>query len=394
MRARSHGHRGTRRGAALIAALSMLLLLTMLGTSYVGYMSLEQKESLLSVQTTRARYLADAGVYAAIGQIQAAIRENQVPQTEYTFEIPLYMSVRGELEAAQQTVTVQVTDESALVNINHVERAVLEALGIPRHAAREIRNELARPTAADEPAKWFANVQGLRTRGFVSGQNFQDLKLDSMTVYTAADPSDPRNYININSAPAGVLAALFNLTDEEAAALIEKRPFRSWDDAIRKIGKDPSTFNVIANAEPNRAMPVELALSSRCFRLVSSTTMQNAFTSRRGMTKGVEAVVILDDAGGYEFRFWSETPAELTEIIMAEGTGDEDAEGMVDETGNAPIEESGEGSEESLIDSESADADRAPAEGEMTGDAPSESEDTPAPAVPTDETESGENTAP
>lgn len=375
-----------RRGAALISALSMLLLLTMLGTAYIGYMSLEQKESRLSTQGTRARHLADAGMYAAIGEIQAAVRENRVPQTEYTFEIPLYMSIGGELTAQPQTVTVQVTDESALININHVERAVLEALGVPRHAAREIRNELSQPEGQDAPAKWFSTVQGIRTRGFVSGQNFQDVLIDSMTVYTAADPNNPRNYININSAPPSVLAALFNLSADEAAAVAEMRPFRSWDDAVEKIGKDPSKYNVIANAEPNRAMPVELALSSRCFRIISSATLQNAFTSRQGMTKGVEAVVLLDDAGGYEFRFWSETPVELTEIIMAEGTGDEESEVV-------PVDETAEVTEDDSIDSESADADRAPAEREATGDAPSESEDTPATAVPNDETESGANAA-
>lgn len=384
-----HRNRNAARGAALISALSMLLLLTMLGTAYVGYMSLEQQESRLSVQSSRARYLADAGIYAAIGELQAAIRDNRVPETEYTFDVPLYMSVRGELQREPQSVTVRVSDESALININHVERAVLEALGVPRPAARRIRNELSAAAGSAGIQNWFANVQGLRTRGFVSGKDLARIKTDLMTVYTAADPEDPRNYININSAPPAVLAALFNLSEEEALGVAEKRPFRSWSDAVEKIGKDPAQYNVIANAEPNRAMPVELALSSRCFRLISTANLQNAFTTRRGMTKGVEAVVLLSDDGqDYEFRFWSETPAELTETMMAEGTGSEAAE---PESGEAsPEEASGEALEESPTDSDGGDADGAPAEGDATGAAPPESEDTPATAVPDEQTESGD----
>lgn len=369
-------NRGARRGAALITALSMLLLLSMLGTAYVGYMSMEQDDSRMSVQSTRARYLAEGGLYAAIGEIQTAIRAGRVPESEHTIELPVYMMQRGELITETQSVTVQITDESARANVNHVDRAVLEALGVPRDAARDIRAVFS-GTGADggtTPTAWFASVQDLRTRGFLTGPEFVRAQQDSMTVYTAADPDNPRNYININSAPAGVLTALFNLTADEALSLVQKRPFSSWDDVVRKIGKDPATFNVIANAEPNRAMPVELALSSRCFRLVSTTKMINAFTSRKGLTKGVEAVVLLsDDGNSYEFRFWSETPVELTEIVMAEGTGEEE--------GQVPPAGAGEAPEEATSTSEGAKAEGAPAEGETAGPAPSEQNATSAQAV-------------
>jgi type II secretory pathway component PulK len=356
-----------RRGAALISALSMLVLLSMLGTAYVSYMLLEQDEARMSVQNVRARYLADGGIQAAIGEIQAAIEDGRVPQTQYSFDLPLYMNNGGTLEPDSQQVSVQVTDESALININHVERAVLEALGIPRNVARDIRNQLPRAEIPSmERRTWFSSVEDLRTRGYLDGKEFRNTQTDLMTVHTVADPDNARNFININSAPAGVLAALFNLTNDQALAVVEKRPFRSWDDVVRKVGTDPSTYNVVANAEPNRAMPVELALTSRCFRLVSEANMVNALTSRRGLTKRVEAVVIVNDDGTYTYRLWTETPAELTEIHMAEGTGEE---GTLDAT---DIDESG---------TEGADTEGAPAEGETDESAPSEPVDDSAQAV-------------
>ncbi len=313
--------RNSQRGAALIAALGMLMLFSVLGTAYVSFMSLEQQSSRMALQETRARHLAQGGIYAAVGELQAAIQSGNVPAASYTFQIPLYMPDGDQFAEVPQEVTVQVIDESALINLNHIERELLEAVGIPRSKARDIRNKLPRHEIPSmEKRYWLSSLDSLRTRDFLTAREFQNLDTDILTVFTVADADNAANFININSASSKVLGILFNMTEPEAEVLAAKRPFTSWSDVTTKVGRDPSTYRVHTNPLSNREMPTELALTSRCYRLISSSQMKNNQTTRFGMSSEMETVVLLQDDGSYTFRFWDEAPSERVTFDVASAT--------------------------------------------------------------------------
>ena len=61
-----------RRGAALIMALTMLALFTVLGTLYVSNMSTELSRADRALREARARQTAQAGIEAAVGELERA----------------------------------------------------------------------------------------------------------------------------------------------------------------------------------------------------------------------------------------------------------------------------------------------------------------------------------
>lgn len=336
-------------GVALITALAMLLIFTILGTAYVGFMSIEQDNARYEGQQVHARHLARGGLHAAIGEIQAALQAGNRPQEEYEFQIPVYLRVAGALTAHPQTVHVSVLDESGRINVNHAPRQVLEALGFDRRIVRKLKGGLPAPgEPSTSDRRWLASVHELRSRGFLGAKAFKALDKDILTVYTVEDPGNPTGFINLNSAPAPVLAAVFNISPEEAETLTHARPFSSWEDAVAKTGRDPGTYNVQPSLQAPRAMPAELALDSKCYRLVSSAArVKTRGTQGHHSRAVVEAVVIIKGSGDYEFRFWSEVPGEeapdLDSSVEQEAAEDEpkpelEAKEQTEAAGGTPVE--------------------------------------------------------
>jgi DNA uptake protein ComE-like DNA-binding protein len=252
-------------------------------------------------------------VYAAIGEAREAIAHGRVPPGQYSIPLTEYRLEATGPGAYPQTVQVSLTDESARVNLNFAPVAVLRAMGLPEHAAQAVQDYRTKG------GKRLANVDALRAEGLVDGQTFRALHRDLFTVYTASDPRQPHSYLNLNSAPEAVLAAVFGIGAEEAAALAAKRPFATWADVLQKVGREPSTFNVAAPQYALRDMPAELALSSRCYRLQSIVELDMPGGRGRLVHAGVEAVVAFLEDGTYTIRYWRELHSGAAKEVSGDG---------------------------------------------------------------------------
>lgn len=289
-------------GVALFVALSLLLVFSMLGTAYVKYMNVELKSTQVDIQKLRGKHLGQSGVYAAIGEIEAAIAHGEAPAGSYQFDMPVYRMQKADdgvtLEQVEfpQSVKAQVSDESGLVNLNHAPDAVLTALKVPQSVINERRGRNFRP---------FVSVDDLRSRDLMNSQDYAALDRGSLTVYTG-DKTGAN--VNLNAAGPNVLSAIFNITVAEAEALSGKRPFTSWEDVVEKVGRAPSTYRVPSSGQ---SMPAGLSLTSDCYRILSTANMITTDTSRNGLDVDVEAVVRFSGEG-FSVRFWTESPANIT----------------------------------------------------------------------------------
>lgn len=291
--------KNAQSGMALVAAISLLVIFAMLGTAYIGYMTVEYDEAGIAMHDVRARELAQAGIYAAIGEAQAAIARGEAPKGEYAISLSAYRQEATGQGVYPQTAEVKVADESARVNLNYAPAALLRALGMPEKTAKAVEDYRA-------SGKRLASVDALHSEGLADKQAMQSITRELLTVYTGSDPRQPHSYLNLNSAPDAVLAAIFGINAEEAAALAAKRPFASWEDAVQKVGREPSTFSVAAPQYASRDKPADLALNSRCYRLTSLVAMDMPGGTGRPVHAGVEAVVAFLEDGTYAIRYWHE----------------------------------------------------------------------------------------
>lgn len=282
---------------ALVAAIGMLVVFAMLGTAYIGYMTLDYDQTRQEMRDVRAESLAEAGIYAAIGEAQAAIARNEAPKTEYTIALNAYRQEATGQGAYPQSIRVKVSDESARVNLNFAPGALLHNLGLPDNAVKAVADYRA-------AGKRLASVEALKSEGLIDTATLQALKRDQFTVYSGTDLRQPHSYINLNAVSEPILAAIFNINAEEATGLAAKRPFASWEDAVQKVGREPATFSVASAQYATRDMPADLALNSRCFRLESLVNVD--MPGGRTASAGVEAVVSFLENGTYSIRYWHE----------------------------------------------------------------------------------------
>ncbi len=77
-------------GVALFLAISLLALFSVLGASYLRYMSLELDESDMRINGMRIRNYAAAGINSVAGHIRSAILAGEQPQQEYVFTYNVY----------------------------------------------------------------------------------------------------------------------------------------------------------------------------------------------------------------------------------------------------------------------------------------------------------------
>lgn len=317
-------HRSTQgdRGMALLTALALLFLFSLLGAAYVGYMTNEVERTDFAIRGVRARNMARGGVHTATGAIRQAIDENRLADllaSPFDLELPVYKSQPdaalgfGVRENQRAVTRVAVYDESGKVNVNHAPPRVLQAvLGVDRDTARRIRSSL--PSAGASGGQWFSGLEGLVHRGFLSREGFDALDKDLVTVYTVFDHARPGASLNVNAAPDAVLVAIMDLSPEARAAIGEQRPvFKSPVELAAVAGKQTSTFNFKPKpgSAPN-ALAEELCFDSRCFRIVSTASIWNVGpndTEYRKTEARVEAVVVLTP-GGVQVTYWSEAPEQ------------------------------------------------------------------------------------
>ncbi|MFP6582464.1 MAG: type II secretion system protein GspK [Candidatus Hydrogenedentota bacterium] len=316
--------RRSEAGVALFASLALLLIFAMLGTAYVRYMTTNLHDTRYSLQQVRADYLSQGGIYAAIGELEAARAQGEEPDALYNFELQAYRNDETGVRVADtQEVNVKVRDESGLVNLNHAPESLLIALGIPAEVVAKLRVETElRP---------LTSVDDLRTRDFMNTQVFTALNTDVFTVHTGDQGSAS---INLNTADVSVLAAIFNVDPAEAHQIAEQRPFRSWQDVVSKVAREPSTFSIATKRD--RSMPDGISLDTSCYRLLSEAYLQTRNTTSKGLQVAVEAVVQLHAERGYSIRHWNENPPDASfEMLEQDDRPEEDTSNTTENAGNS-----------------------------------------------------------
>ncbi len=308
-------------GAALIFALGLLVVFAALGGAYLRYMALEQQRSQNYLAAVSARQLAERAVWATVGDIQAARASGEVPALGTREEelLPVYRKVVDgvpeEWSRRDGRVVVAVEDESAKLNINHASPRVLQAmLGIDGEKARLIRSRVPRPGEA--PAKnqqWFASVDGLVGRGFLTRDALNQLEPRRgawLTAHSVADNRAPKGFINVNSAPKEVLAAIFNAeTAERIVTARAQQPLRDFAGLLQSTQANPATLNL--DVPLDGSAPPELAFDSRSFRITCQAEARKAGKPLAACR--VEAVVVLSETGVAEITYWKEMPAALAD---------------------------------------------------------------------------------
>jgi type II secretory pathway component PulK len=312
-----------RKGFALITALAMLVLFTMLGAAFLGYMVNDYTRQELDATRVQAQVAAESGVFAAVGLLEQAVADGAAADVAgaepMTLDLPLYDFADDTLTAdgPDLELTVTVADESAKLNINHVPTSVLSAvLDVNGAKAREIRTTLPRFGAERDPSRhWFGAVGELVTRGLLTEEQFAALNTQDLTVYSALNPGAPERFLNVNATSAGILAAVLGISPEAAADVAAQRPFDSLEDLGAAAGKQPGTFNLGGEA----GVPEALAFGPTSFRIRATARVARTGGQPGGVAEA-EAVVCILPGAPPKVTYWSQrtSAAEPAEVAAAE----------------------------------------------------------------------------
>jgi len=324
--------RTNQRGAVLIFAISLLAVFSVLGTAYVVRMVNESESADLRIREARARALAEAGIHAAIGDLSIAVREERQNQLlgESTYQFPAFKGVwTGEdfvLENTERVsmATVKVLDESGKANINHVPVSVLRLLlGVDGQTARLIATSLpGRPFFGGEDPesrRWLHGADELATRDWVDEDTMAAVDMEVLTSYSVPPGEErPRDYLNVNSAPAEVLAAVLDIPLEDARQVMLRRPFESIEELEKTVGKPAKDFNMRPMPGDDSGLPRPLAFHSRAFRLQAEGVFGTSTSGGDSSRAKLEAVVAFNPDGTYEITYWnSGLPPESDEAPAA-----------------------------------------------------------------------------
>ncbi|RFF26536.1 MULTISPECIES: general secretion pathway protein GspK [unclassified Wenzhouxiangella] len=221
---------GVQRGIALIVVLWILVLLTIVVGTYAVLARTESLQARFLLDTTRARYAAEAGIHRAAFEMR-----NSDVETRWVPDGRPYT-----LEFGGAEVEIRITDESGKMDLNSTSAEELSNLFMSRgmeeteawHLADAIEDwrdedDLPRLYGAElieyESAGYpygpanepFASVDELQQVIGMSWDLFRELE-PMLTVHS-------RGRINPAFASADVLAADPEITAEDAAAFVEER---------------------------------------------------------------------------------------------------------------------------------------------------------------------------
>jgi len=315
------------RGAALVIAIALLGLFATLGMLYVRHMHLERDAADFQISQLRVRNLAVAGVNAAIGELEQAIREDRLRpllgKSETYDSFPTYKGTRTEegLEIQAQdtwkaTVSVLIDDESGKVNLNHASDTVLQAvLGVKAGVAKKINASLPHRGQQGPGRAWLLSVDDLLSRGLLTEDQFAGIDRYVVTTHTVLDHNNPMGFLNINSAPVEVMSALLGVAKDKTELILAARPFQSLADLRSAAEKASAAIDITANLLSPTGLPAAWTLESRCVRIMSDA----ALARRAGELEynqvhaRVEAVVIFDEAGASQIIHWNTQRAEEDE---------------------------------------------------------------------------------
>ena len=341
LRAGGHASRRTRRhgpcrGAVLIVVLWILLAISLLALSFSAAIRTEVDASRNVVQQEQSFYLARAGIEYAVYRIlesQSAFSESQQRQEQRLGQTPEVLTGRLRLELYGGGAEVQISDESGKLNLNltpnHLLYNLMLAVGIEPLEADLITDsiedwrdadELYRANGAEsdyylslDPFYQAKNgpfdvpeelllVRGVTLEIFYgrkglteAGERVEFYGLQNyLTTFTAA------NRINLNSAPAQVLAAIPGLDFDTALQIINLRqqtPFREASELLQLIpGLPTEVINYLA------------VLRTNVYSLVSEGRLTDSEAISR-----IRAVIQIDATSrkGYSSLYWNESDIEL-----------------------------------------------------------------------------------
>lgn len=343
--------RARRRGAALVFAIGILGIFSVLAMGYVRGASLTIDNADFVVRKARARAISAGGVNAAIGNLHKLVLNGRTGDGlgTATYDLPTYNRViEGDnpslqmLENRKAEAVVSVSDESGKVNLNHAPASVLQAvLGVEGATARNITSSLP-PAGAS--GQWLACPEDLLSRQLLTQQQYAAVDASLITTYTVPDHAHAEKYLNLNQSSPKVWSALFGVPLEVAQQAYDKRPFTSLDGLLTALGKMPAPTPPPATetppADPNAtvdpaavpaaappapapapepplpaAVTSAVAFESRTFRILSEGSYVNTATKYTGpeARARVEAVVHFDDNGNYTVVYWSENGPEAAQ---------------------------------------------------------------------------------
>jgi type II secretory pathway component PulK len=266
--------RNNNKGIAVILVVGALSVLIIVVAALAINMRFELLIAKDSLNSTKAIYLAEAGISEAIIGIRETVKEKftaelgddwaSVDSSDIRFSDSTLLDSTGEYK-------VYVYDTQRMVNLNNANSDLLSSLleivlGVEEEESESIAGSIidARP---------FQTKREIIRLDNIDIDNYSALR-DYITVDSWNNPSTGRSPVNINTAPKevlhAVLAGLFgsdNKADSLADEIIEKREdnsFYGWsdfDDFIDAVTTSPDDLtdidreNIKNNCNPNRNKP-------------------------------------------------------------------------------------------------------------------------------------------
>ncbi len=315
-------------------ALALLAFMAIMGTAYVRFMDLETQEADFDLARLRAHEGAQAGMYAALAQLSDAYAEGQAhfltaePQ-EFTFPVYRRQSDSGRRgfspdERRRTNVRVTVSDENAKINLNTAPAPVIaavldvddetaEAIVAAQPRGDGVKPASLRPADAEGKARqWLFTLEDLRKRGLLTAEQFEQVDRELVTTFSTLPFDDAAESLNVNRAPARVLAIALGIDPEKARELVayrQEKPFRNAKALQLAAGKKRADFPITGKG----ATPDIPGTRSHCFRLMSQSIFVH--DAEDGSVLGraharVEGVVRFNDDGSYETIYWNSEQAK------------------------------------------------------------------------------------
>ena len=285
------GNQRSERGAALVAAVALLAIFSMLGVAYLRSMSIEEDRVRWENRGLRAETLADDYLRIAIQDLNAMIANGDAVPGELTFPtVPVYVNGRDGAESLVDTeslrgeIRIRIRDEASKLDLNRASAALIGAVtGLDEAAATRIRENTRSPFRPDAGGNLpLSTLDELKTRGLLDEAAFDALPREHITVFSGPGP-----LLNANAMPEAMLASVLGVDADTAAALAAARPFASREALEAQLGDDAT-------------LPAAVGVSSNCYRLLCEVVMTQPTAGQAwqpARTQRLEAVVAFGGDG-------------------------------------------------------------------------------------------------
>ncbi|VAW34923.1 hypothetical protein MNBD_GAMMA01-2184 [hydrothermal vent metagenome] len=247
-------------GVALILVLWVTVLLTVIAASFALSARTEGVQAKMVFDTTRARYLAEAGLHRAVYELR-----NPDPESRWIADGRTY-----KMDFAGSEVEIQITDETGKIDINLASDELLvglfASLGMSDDEAMMLTERVidwrdnddirGMDGAEDDDYEAEGYKYGAKDALFDTVPELQQVMGISYEMYRRLEPaitvySGSRN-INIAYAPEQALMALAGVEREDARQFIEER------ELIEKPGEE---LPILANGQTGAARGGGVAFS-------------------------------------------------------------------------------------------------------------------------------------